>query len=99
MKGIYLTQEGKQEIENQISELEIHIKISEGLDDKIRAGIETFEKRVYEKILSSAIILPVEESWYNVIENVENDSQSLILQTPFIMKSLYEQGVIIQPKQ
>jgi hypothetical protein len=89
MKGIYLTQEGKQEIENQISELERQIKISESLDDKIRAGIETFEKRVYEKILSSAIILPVEESWKIVA----------VQTTMSPATESYPQGVIIQPKQ
>lgn len=95
MNGIYLTQQGKQEIEAKVDELETGIKVlslTEGFKDIAKIS-------VYKEILSSATILPVEESWYKVIENVENDSQSLILQTPFIMKSLYEQGVIIQPKQ
>jgi hypothetical protein len=96
MKGIYLTAEGKQEIEAKIKELD---RLKREPD-----AILTFNEYqriidVYKEILQSATILPVEESWYNVIENVENDSQSLVLQTPFIMKSLYEQGVIIQPKQ
>jgi hypothetical protein len=99
MKGIYLTEEAKKEIEAKIAELEIdlenhiqHCKMTgSDYDYQFEQGIE-----IYKEILSSATILPVEESWYKVIENVENDSQSLILQTPFIMKSLYKQGVIIK---
>jgi hypothetical protein len=94
MKGIILTPEGKQEIEAKIAELE---KIR---NESFSDNNDYYLGRIKElkEILSSATILPVEESWYKVIENVENDSQSLILQTPFIMKSLYEQGVIIQSK-
>jgi len=95
MNGIYLTQEGKKEIEAKIAEIEKEIK--EEMNPFIHTAISE-QLNVYNKILASATILPVEESWYKVIENVENDSQSLILQTPFIMKSLYEQGVIIQSK-
>jgi hypothetical protein len=96
MNGIYLTQEGKQEIEAKIAQLEQWSKHNEKVGEFDSEGMLASELK---EILSSAIILPVEESWYKVIENVENDSQSLILQTPFIMKSLYEQGIIIQPKQ
>jgi len=96
MKGIFLTQEGKKEIEAKIAYLEKWIQEE---NDECLLGHWKGEKIIYEEILRSSTILPVEESWYKVIENVENDSQFLILQTPFIMKSLYEQGVIIQPKQ
>jgi hypothetical protein len=89
MKGIFLTEEGKKEIENQISELERQIKISESLDDTIRAGIETFEKRVYEEILTSATILPVEESWNILFHTVDGAD----------IKNYYPNGVIIKPKQ
>ena len=91
MKGIYLTQEGKQEIEAKIAEIEN--------EEDINSECWGISSSIYQQILASATILPVEESWYDVIENVENESQSLILQTPFIMKSLYQQGVIIQPKK
>jgi len=97
MKGIYLIQECKQEIEAKIAEIEndyFKVKGNDGADEHYLDGARTYLK----EILSSAIILPVEESWYKVIENVENDSQSTILQVPFILKSFYEQGVIIQPK-
>ena len=59
MKGIYLTQEGKQEIEAKIAELskpKCHHDgkyVSEGAFGKIF---------LLEEILSSATILPVEES-------------------------------------
>ena len=96
MKGIYLTEEGKKEIEAKIAELE-DVKQKFNSHD-YEWNESDIEQNIYKEILSSATILPVEESWYKVIENVENDSQSLILQTPFIMKSLYEQGVIIKPK-
>ncbi len=89
MKGIFLTPEGKQEIESKIANLEQQIKISESFDDKIRAGIETFEKKVYEEFLSSATILPVEKDIEDVIYN-HNMSE---------YRNTYSQGVIIQPKQ
>lgn len=95
MKGIYLTQEGKEEIKAKIHELENEV-ISEFSSGR-RIFVDA-QLKAYKEFLSSATVLPVEESWYNVIENVESESQSLILQTPFIMKSLYEHGVIIQPK-
>jgi hypothetical protein len=105
MKGIYLTAEGKKEIEAKIAELEEELHCEEIFCRRNKLPVDKWEEgknqgKIYilEEILSSATILPVEESWYKVIENVENDSQSLILQTPFIMKSLYEQGVIIKPK-
>ena len=61
MKGIYLTQEGKQEIENEIKNLE---------DRAYNSGVNTdhyfacfSKKEILEEILASAIILPVEEVW------------------------------------
>jgi len=90
MKGIFLTPEGKQEIESKIANLEQQIKISESFDDKIRAGIETFEKKVYEEFLTSATILPVEESWNKVDEKSDYGLSS---------EEFYPQGVVIQPKQ
>jgi hypothetical protein len=92
MKGIYLTKQGKQEIEAKIANLEQQIKISESSDDRIRAGIETFEKKVYEEFLSSATILPVEESWEEIF-SIHGMSKVI---TNF--SSIYPQGVIIQPK-
>jgi hypothetical protein len=89
MKGLYLTQEGKQEIEAKIAELEkpeFHwdgIYVSEKAEERIE---------VYKEILSSATILPVEESWNQF--NMSNNSLTLENK-----KIWYPNGVIIQPKQ
>jgi hypothetical protein len=63
MKGIYLTQQGKQEIEAKIAELEY--KKSLKSDDN---NIWYFQGKIddLKEILSSATILPVEEDWYHV---------------------------------
>jgi hypothetical protein len=88
MNGIYLTQEGKQEIEAKIAELEgtnIHLM-------KPSHTLGSLEGRIsaLKEILESATILPVEESWDNAIDthDVEN---------AFVKH--YPNGVIIQPKQ
>jgi hypothetical protein len=81
MKGICLTKEAKQEIEAMIAETERKF-MSTGND--IYAG----EVNVYKEILSSATILPVEESWDYIL----NTYKSSVLE-------YYNQGVIIQPKQ
>ena len=57
MKGIYLTKKGFKNIKKLISDLEENLEISEANRDTIRAGIETFEKKAYENILSSAKVL------------------------------------------
>jgi hypothetical protein len=80
MKGIYLSEEGKKEIEAKIAELE---SISP-LDRLCYDGMIEVEERVYKEILSSATILPVEESWYRCSEKVYDMG--------------FEQGVIIKPK-
>jgi hypothetical protein len=83
MKGIYLTQEAKQEIEAMIAETERKF-MSTGND--IYAG----EVNVYKEILSSATILPVEtESSY--IRYVFDSSKKNADRFP--------NGLIIQPKQ
>jgi hypothetical protein len=87
MKGIYLTQEGKQEIESKIAELEEENKFPV---DKWEEGKNQGKIYILEEILSSATILPVEESW----------NLSVVAITPFkqgLLKTLYKNGVIIQP--
>ena len=72
MNGIYLTQEGKQEIEAKIAELEIdlenhiqHCKMNGSrYDYQFEQGIE-----FYKEILSSATILPVYESLGHAMQN------------------------------
>lgn len=90
MKGIYLTQESKQEIEARIAELEQNQKDTK---TDFEWNESVIEKNVYKTILSSAIILPVEESWEEIF-NIHGMSKVI---TNFI--SIYPQGVIIQPKQ
>jgi hypothetical protein len=85
MNGIYLTQEGKQEIEAKIAELEginVHLMKPSHTLGSLEGRISTLKE-----ILSSATILPVEESWGNMPIGVNESELS------------YPQGVIIQPKQ
>jgi hypothetical protein len=96
MKGIYLTEEGKQEIEAKISKLEIKLekyvqycKITGcHYDYQFEQGIE-----FYKEILSLATILPVYSNWEDVeLYPPDNESQNV--------KTLeLENGVIIQPKK
>jgi hypothetical protein len=79
MKGIYLTEESKKELEYKIAELE------KNKYAKLRIDLQ-----VYKEILSSAIILPVEEGWQKVKHFYAGDS----------IKSCkeYPNGLIIQPE-
>ena len=81
MIGIYLTQEGKQEIEAKIK----HIKVLE--INSVLSNFYQGQIAILKEILSSATILPVEESWGNMPIGVNESELS------------YPQGVIIQPKQ
>ena len=89
MKGIYLTQEGKQEIEAKIAELEY--KKSLKSDDN---NIWYFQGKIddLKEMLTSATILPVEESW-GVVEKQTN------MMDEHQLRLIYDNGVIIQPKQ
>lgn len=87
MKGIYLTEEAKAEIEAEIKNLE---------DRAYDSGVNTdryfncFSKiEILQEILSSATILPVEKRW----QDVKNES----LFTK--VEEKYPNGVIIQPKK
>jgi hypothetical protein len=89
MKGIYLTPEAKAEIEAIITNLKKPALHYDGIYVSERAE-ERME--VFEEILSSATILPVEESW-----------EDACWELPFYIKQQLENnfstGVIIQPKQ
>jgi hypothetical protein len=78
MKGIYLTAEGKKEIEAKIAELE---KFA------IHKGDTSPRIIMLKEILSSAIILPVEEDWNDVYDCI------------YSCKSNYPNGVIIKLKE
>jgi hypothetical protein len=87
MKGIYLTQKGKEEIEAKIAELEKENKFP---IDKWEEGKNQGKIYILEEILESATILPVEESWEDVlIETLATGNYNIS----------YPSGVIIQPKQ
>ena len=85
MTGIYLTQKGKQGIEAKIAELEDYTYATQDLHLE---GCIKGHLYCLKEILSSATILPVEESW----EGVSRDMSP-------IDEVFYPNGVIIQPKQ
>jgi hypothetical protein len=100
MKGIYLTEQGKQEIEAKIAELEQYAHEESDIDgiqfsdaDSFDIGERNGKILKLKEILSSAIILPVEESWEEIF-SIHGMSKVI---TNF--SSIYPQGVIIQPKQ
>ena len=83
MKGIYLTEEAKKAIEEKIVELEKSYSWDEVENTMVFSKCET-----YKEILSSATILPVEESWEHIDENTHT------------IPKIYPNGVIInQSKQ
>jgi hypothetical protein len=84
MKGIYLTEEGKQELESQIYALEEY-KDSDICKDPRDWSFVSGKQAIIKEILSSAIILPIEENWYDVSKSV-------------VFENIYPNGVVIQPK-
>jgi hypothetical protein len=84
MNGIFLTQEGKQEIEAKIAELKDYTYATQNIWIE---GQNSGVLKTLEEILSSVTILPVEESWGNMPIGVNESELS------------YPQGVIIHSKQ
>lgn len=80
MKGIYITEQCKQEIESKIDELR-NFSPLETDDDFINRG----KQIIFEKILLSAIILPSEESWEDIKDMLDINTLPI----------KYENGVII----
>ena len=66
MKGIYITEEGKKEIEAKIAELKDY---SFATQDIHLEGNINGHLYCLNEILSSATILPVEEDWNDAIES------------------------------
>ena len=62
MKGIYLTQESKQEIEAKIAELELVNKIEIENKWEVKSGVTYGFISALKEILSSATILPIESN-------------------------------------
>jgi hypothetical protein len=85
MKGIYLIEQGKQEIEAKIAELEEY-KDSDICKDPRYWSFVSGKQAMLKEILSSATILSVEESWDCVYMGT-NECELLL-----------PNGVIIQPK-
>jgi len=88
--NFFLTEEGKQEIEAKIKELD---RLKREPD-----AILTFNEYqriidVYKEILQSATILPVYSNW-DEVERFPPDNESQSLKTLEL-----KNGVIIQPKQ
>jgi hypothetical protein len=89
MKGIYLTEEGKKEIEAKIAELESSYR--EYADWEGKLG----ELKMLKEILSSATILPVRYNWKQITILDQIDSSG----TSNLIKIQYPNGVIIKPKE
>jgi hypothetical protein len=62
MKGIYLSQEGKEQLEAKIAELEKQINLPNHFPLALSGKLLCLKE-----ILSSAIVLPVEKDWENVV--------------------------------
>jgi hypothetical protein len=90
----FITEETKQEIEAKIAELEKEYN-STGETSLLRIEIQT-EIDTLKSILSSATILPVEESWEDVLHSTKKHKE---YDYSGALKIDYPQGVIIQPKQ
>jgi hypothetical protein len=88
MKGIYLTQEGKQEIEDKIAELDKNIKLFDSTMPTLDPIASKAQLFIFKEILQSATTLPVEESWNNLSNNTLDRANN---------SEIYPQGVIIQP--
>jgi len=96
MNGIYLTQEGKQEIEAKIAELENYTYATQNIRIE---GQNSGMLEILEDILSSATILPVEESFYTVENKLKYHCGRTGCSKDGATLREYPNGVIIQPKQ
>jgi hypothetical protein len=84
MKGIYLTEEAKQEIEDIIAELKVKVELYRTMNHSHRKTGTLGQIFILEEMLKSATILPVYKSLAHAMQNKD-------LNNP--------KGVIIQPKQ
>ena len=84
---LYITQETEQEIEDKIAELEDKFLL---IADSLTSMENQGRLDMLKEILSSASILPVEESWYDTNISAVQPEQKL--------GKTYPNGVIIQPK-
>lgn len=82
MKGIYLSEEGKKEIEAKIVELEKYNFEDEKLNGNLEGNVYCLKE-----ILSSAMILPVVESWESVSDYITSIEQSYFPNGVIIIQS------------
>jgi hypothetical protein len=89
VKGIYITEEAKKELEAKVAELENELQLVGNLFEEVERNPYYISNKikVYQEILSSAIILPVEASWNNC------DKNNLLFK-----QVQYPNGVIIEKK-
>jgi hypothetical protein len=96
MKGIFLTEEGKQEIKARIADLEQYAHKESDVDgiqfsspDSFYIGERSGEILILKEILSSATILPVRQTW----EDTEIANDILPISD---LADYYPNGVIIK---
>jgi hypothetical protein len=87
MRGIYITEEGKREIEGKIAKLEEQLGSKE-MYQTLWYGLN-YEKLMLKQILSTATILPIEDSWGNIKDMLDINTLPIS----------YKQGVIIETKE
>lgn len=90
MKGIYLTEESKKEIEAKIALYEFCNLLPH----------QVGELKIFKEILESATILPVEDEQtyeYKWFERFKGSDYDTIKKS--YLQQFYTNGVIIQPKQ
>jgi hypothetical protein len=88
MKGIYLTEQAKKELETEIAELARTYREYGSWEENYG------ELQTLRKILSSAIVLPVEESWERLSLKAVGSTHAV----PSAIVEKFENGLIIQPK-
>jgi hypothetical protein len=97
MVGIYLTQEGKQEIEAKLKQIRINNRDDYESDEDYLLRKHNLEQDFIDSILSLATILPVEESWESMVEG--DDDYEHYIENIVCFPSSYPNGVIIEPKK
>jgi hypothetical protein len=96
MKGIYLTEQGKQEIEAKIAELEKYQHTSDDIEgysdeDCFYIGERSGEIFTLKEILASVIVLPEKSNW--IIRELLEESKVSIKQ---ILSSIGKDGIKIK---
>ncbi len=90
MKDIYLSEEGKKEIEAKLKQIRINDRADYESDEDYLLRKHELEQNFIDDVISSATILPVEESWEDV-EFFPPDNES---QTERVLR--FKNGVIIK---